>query len=90
MWCHAEYALLWRTETAGPVGSKPVFSPGERYVLTGSFDGAMWCLNGTSGAAVWSFQTGGAVHSDPTLTPDGAHVFFGSYDNHVYKLATGF
>ena len=63
---------------------------GEQYVLTGSFDGAMWCLNATSGAAVWAFETGGPVHSDPTVTPDGAHVYFGSYDDHVYKLATGF
>ncbi|HUG19558.1 MAG TPA: PQQ-binding-like beta-propeller repeat protein [Planctomycetaceae bacterium] len=61
----------------------------EKYVLAGSHDKKMHCLDRTSGAEKWSFPTRAQINSSPAIVGD--RVFFGSNDGNLYgvNLETG-
>jgi len=56
----------------------------EKYVIVGSRDKRLHCLNRATGEAVWSFPTRAAVDSSPAVV-DG-RVFFGSNDGNIYGV----
>jgi outer membrane protein assembly factor BamB len=85
---------LWKTPAPGQVipimtGSYPEWrsSPNivGNYVIVGSLDGKLYCLNANSGSVIWTIQTTGAIMCNPTyIAGDG--VYFASVDGFVYKV----
>jgi len=54
--------VVWTYQTEGPVRTTPVRLGG--YILFGSDDGTVYCLDEEDGSRVWAFPTGGPVRSD--------------------------
>ena len=52
------------------------------YVVVGSRDGGLYCLNPENGEVLWVFQTQGDVDSSPVIAGD--RVIFGSLDGRLY------
>ncbi len=79
--------LLWTFKTGKPVRSSPAVA--DSYVLVGSRDWHVYCLNASSGEQVWNYTTAGEVNSSPAVY--NGSVFIGSDDGYVYSLdiATG-
>ena len=84
----ANYARpLWNFSTGAPVVSSPAVVDG--YVVVGSKDGQIYCLNSSNGQLVWNFTTLGEVNSSPAI--DNGCAYVGSNDGWVYctDIATG-
>ncbi|XP_070688180.1 beta-alanine-activating enzyme [Pempheris klunzingeri] len=65
--------LVWQFLTKGPVFSSPCVTPDQQWLLCGSHDGYLYCLNCADGSLVWTFQTTGRVYSSPCVF-DGSVV----------------
>lgn len=57
---------------------------GDATVFVGSFDGALYALNATTGEKRWSFDTADQVWSSPTVA--NGTVYVGSDDTSVYAI----
>jgi len=55
-------------------------------VISGSYDGCVYCINLQSGVIKWSFHTEGLVKSSPALCLNGSAIVFGSYDQFLYCI----
>jgi outer membrane protein assembly factor BamB len=78
---------LWNYTTGGPVWSSPAIADG--YVVVGSRDGNIFCINQSNGAVLWACQTGSVIaHSSPAIA-DGC-VYIGADNGYFYciELAT--
>jgi len=56
----------------------------EKFVLVGSRDKRLHCIDRETGKGAWTFSTRGKVDSSPVLVGD--RVFVGSTDGHLYCL----
>ena len=56
----------------------------DKYVLAGSRDKRLHCIDRRTGAGVWVFNTRGKVDSSPVVV--GERVLFGSQDGNLYGL----
>ena len=56
----------------------------DKYVIIGSRDKNVYCLNRQTGERVWNFQTRAKVDSSPVVS--GNRVYFGSGDRNLYAL----
>ncbi len=56
----------------------------DRYVVAGSRDKQVHCVDRQTGKRVWAFATKGRVDSSPAIVGD--RVFVGSSDGHLYEL----
>jgi eukaryotic-like serine/threonine-protein kinase len=74
--------LLWTYKTGGAVVSSPAVADG--YVLLGSKDSYIYCLNASDGKLVWTFPTGNEVDSSAAIV-DG-RVYISSEDGWIYCL----
>src|SRR4029079_7507409 len=72
-------AITW-TYKAGRQSQAYYSSPAvtQKYVVIGSRDNKVHCLDRVKGTAVWSFPTGNKVDSSPVVA--GAKVVVGSQD----------
>lgn len=52
-------------------------------ILSGCYDGFIYCLNLKSGEIFWKVKTNDAVKCPAVISDDG-RVIVGSYDQHVY------
>ncbi len=79
--------LLWNYTTHDAVISSPSVSGG--YVVFGSRDYNVYCLNASSGELLWNFKTGSMVKSSAAI--DDGRIFIGSEDGWLYcfDLASG-
>ncbi|MCW4001459.1 MAG: PQQ-binding-like beta-propeller repeat protein [Candidatus Bathyarchaeota archaeon] len=74
--------LCWAAPTYASVMSSPAVTDG--WVVFGSKNGAVYCLNSSSGEEKWSFKTCGEVDSSPAVAY--GCVFVGSDDGWLYCL----
>ena len=75
--------ILWRyDEMDGPVFSSPAVT--DDYVVFGSQDEYVHCIDRKTGKRVWVFKTGGNVDSSPVVCGD--KVVVGSDDGRLYLL----
>ncbi len=75
--------IIWRyDEMDGPVFSSPAVT--DDYVVFGSQDERVHCIDRKTGKRVWVFKTGGNVDSSPVVCGD--KVVFGSDDGRLYLL----
>ncbi len=56
----------------------------EKYVIAGSQDKKLHCINRKTGDKVWSFTTKGHVDSSPVIVGD--RVYVGSNDGNLYGI----
>lgn len=73
---------LWNFTTMQGVLSSPAVVGG--YVFVGANEGAVYCLNCSSGKLAWFFSTKSEVASSPAVYQ--GIVYFGAYDGNVYAL----
>jgi outer membrane protein assembly factor BamB len=78
---------LWAFKTWKPVKSSPAVAHG--YLLVGSRNWRIYCLNPSTGKQLWNYSTGNEVNSSPAI--NNGSVYVGSDDGYVYRLdvATG-
>jgi outer membrane protein assembly factor BamB len=69
-------------DESGAFFSSPAVN--EEYVIVGSKDWRLHCVDREDGAGIWSFDTGGEVDSSPVICGD--KVVFGSADGYLYML----
>lgn len=74
--------IIWERKTNGPITTSPKISDGT--VFVGSWDGALYALNVTTGELKWKNVTGWGIDSTPDVS-DGI-VFVGSLDNNFYAF----
>lgn len=75
--------LIWSTQTHDyQGGSSPVVT--EEYVLIGSDDRNMYCLDKETGDVIWNFTTENFIYSSPAMY-NGA-IYFGSCDRYMYCI----
>lgn len=72
----------WAFNTQGWMYARPAIS--EKYVLVGSQDEFVYCIEKKTGKEVWKFKTNSRVEASPAT--DGTHVFIGSCDANLYSL----
>ena len=79
--------LLWTFKTWKAVKSSPAVANG--YLLIGSRDWRIYCLNSSNGRQMWHFSTGNEVNSSPAIY--NGSVYVGSDDGYAYRvdIATG-
>lgn len=79
---------IWSHKTDGPIRCKPYVSQKGNFILTGSLDGFVYCLDRVSGKVVWTFPARSAVHSDIVSFVIGNDEFFlfGSDDGTFHCL----
>ncbi len=79
---------FWSVKTDGPIRCKPYVSQKGNFVLTGSLDGFVYCIDRVSGKTVWTYPARSAVHSDITSFVIGNDEFFlfGSDDGTFHCL----
>ncbi|MCK5572118.1 MAG: PQQ-binding-like beta-propeller repeat protein, partial [Bacteroidetes bacterium] len=79
--------VLWTFVTGGPVYSSPAADSG--FVVLGSTDSMVYCLEAASGRLRWSFKAGGPVCGSPAVA--GSHVFIGGSDGvfRALELSSG-
>ncbi len=80
-------SLIWNFSSRAPVVSSPAIADG--YVVIGSKDGQIYCLNASNGQLAWNFTTLDEVDSSPAI--DKGYVYVGSNDGWLYciDIATG-
>ncbi len=76
--------VKWKFQTAGRLISSPAVVNGTAYI--GSFDGYLYAVDASSGAAKWKFETQGSVSSSPAVA--GGLVYFASYDGNFYAVSS--
>ncbi len=74
--------LLWNYSTGGAVWSSPAVAHG--YVVAGSMDKSVYCLNASNGQLIWSLPTGEQVDCSPTIYNN--RVYVGSDDGWLYCI----
>jgi outer membrane protein assembly factor BamB len=75
-------ALKWSYQAGGWVYGAPTV--GAEYVLVGSQDKLLHCLEKGTGKCVWKFPTKGRIEAGGTL--DDRSMFFGSCDGGYYRV----
>jgi eukaryotic-like serine/threonine-protein kinase len=73
---------LWNFTTGAAVVSSPAVANG--FLLVGSKDCYIYCLNASNGQLVWKFPTGNIVDSSPAIV--NQRVYINSQDGWVYCL----
>jgi len=73
---------LWNFTTGGGVISSPAVDDG--FLLVGSKDCYIYCLNASNGQLIWKFPTGNEVDSSPAIV--NQKVYVSSQDGWVYCL----
>ena len=73
---------LWAFKTWKAVKSSPAVVNG--YLLVGSRDWRIYCLNSSTGNQFWNYSTGNEVNSSPAIY--NGLVYVGSDDGHIYCL----
>jgi len=78
---------LWTFNTGKAVKSSPAVTNG--YLLVGSRDRRIYCLNSSDGRPAWNYSTGNEVNSSPAVY--NGSVYVGSDDGYIYcvDVATG-
>jgi outer membrane protein assembly factor BamB len=76
------FEFLWAFKTWKGVMSSPAVA--DEYLLVGSRDWRIYCLNTSNGNQVWNYSTGNEVHSSPAIH-DG-FVYVGSDDGYIYCI----
>ncbi len=76
------FKLLWNFTTGGGVVSSPAVANG--FLLVGSKDCYIYCLNVSNGHLVWKFPTGNIVDSSPAIV--NQLVYISSQDGWVYCI----
>ena len=75
--------ILWEyNESDSPYFSSPAIS--DDYIIVGSRDEHVHCINRNDGKKVWTFPTLGEVDSSPVICGD--KVIFGSEDGNIYMI----
>lgn len=82
-WKKEKVAWTYRAEKSQQPFSSSVALT-EKYVVVGSKDRRVHCINRTTGEEVWTFLTGGRVDSSPVIV--GKRVYVGSLDGKFYVL----
>jgi outer membrane protein assembly factor BamB len=72
----------WSFQAGGWIFARPVAT--EEYVIIGSQDQHVYCLNKSEGTVIWKFRTGGRIESAASV--HGGQVFVASCDGHLYVL----
>jgi outer membrane protein assembly factor BamB len=81
-WKKGEVVWTYKPRRSDGFYSSPAVN--EKYVVVGSRDRRLHCLDRKTGAAEWTFLTGNKVDSSPVIVGD--RVVFGSMDEHLYVL----
>ncbi len=81
-WKKRELAWTFEPEKSQPFSSSAAVT--DKYVVLGSHDRRVYCLNRKTGDEVWSFLTGQKVGSSPVIV--GNRVVVGSDDGNLYVL----
>ncbi len=79
----SSFGLLWNFTTGDAVVSSSAVVDG--YVVFGSNDGFIYCLNASSGKLLWDFPTGNKVESSPAVY--AGRVYISSEDGYLYCLS---
>ena len=74
--------LLWNFTTGAAVVSSPAVANG--FLIVGSKDCYIYCLNASNGQLIWRFPTGNIVVSSPAIV--NQRVYVSSQDGWVYCL----
>ncbi len=74
--------LLWNFTTGGGVVSSPAVANG--FLIVGSKDCYVYCIDVSNGHLVWKFPTGNIVDSSPAIV--NQRVYISSQDGWVYCL----
>ncbi|MFQ3594249.1 MAG: PQQ-binding-like beta-propeller repeat protein [Gemmataceae bacterium] len=81
-WKKGEVVWTYKPRRSDGFYSSPAVN--SSYVVIGSRDKRLHCLNRKTGVAEWTFLTGNKVDSSPVIVGD--RVVFGSMDEHLYVL----
>ncbi|TFH25759.1 phospholipid carrier-dependent glycosyltransferase [Candidatus Bathyarchaeota archaeon] len=73
---------LWNFTTGAGVASSPAVANG--FLVVGSKDSYIYCLNASNGQLMWKFPTGNKVDSSPAIV--NQRVYISSHDGWVYCL----
>ena len=76
------FNFLWNYTTNGAILSSPAI--GNNYVVVGSEDSYIYCLNKSNGELIWRFPTGNKVDSSPAINNE--RVYIASEDGFLYCL----
>ena len=78
--------IVWKHKP--PRGEFPIHASAavtDKYVVVGSRDKRLHCLDRRTGKSLWTFRTGGRIDSSPVIVRD--RVYFGSADRRLYAVA---
>lgn len=80
--------VFWEYETRGPVRGKPIITRNGNFLVFGSQDGNVYCLERKSGKLVWPKFVGDAVNGSIVSRAEGHKEFFyfGSDNGNFYCL----
>lgn len=56
---------LWKFSTEKPVFSSPCIHSFQKFILCGSHDGNLYCINQENGKQVWIMKTNSLINSSP-------------------------
>ena len=73
---------MWRFETGGVVGGKPLLL--DRMVIVGSFDKKLYALDAFDGTKIWEFEGGNWFWAG--AVSNGSMIFAPNMDGRVYAL----
>jgi len=77
--------IVWKHKP--PRGEFPIHSSAavtDNYVVVGSRDKQLHCLDRRTGKSLWTFRTRGRIDSSPVIAGD--RVYFGSADRRLYAV----
>lgn len=77
--------IIWRYKD--PTRDRPYHASAavtDKYVVVGSHDKRLHCINREDGSGVWTFSTKAQISSSPVIA--GNRVFFGSDDRNIYAV----
>jgi outer membrane protein assembly factor BamB len=84
-------SLRWQYKTEGQImGAPNWWTDGTKtYILIGSYDYLLHCVDVATGSVVWTYETGNFING--TVAVDGNYAIFGGCDGllHVIDITTG-
>ena len=85
-------AVVWRARCGKQIQSRPSIGARSGLLFAGDYDGCVYAMNASTGAAAWKMCTGGLVEGSSVVVELAAAgmaaelVVVGSYDGCVYAL----
>ena len=75
---------VWQFKARGKIAGSANIVEGKNFVIFGSYDDTLYCLNAADGQLVWKYGSGSYINGTPAT--DGARIVFGGCDAGVHVV----